>query len=295
MPGNEITAEIHRARAERARKCATISPLVPRSVFLLWLCAVALLSACSQKVTQEQMLWRAVEHGDLQAAKRLLDQGVDANNVPKSRWSTPLIIAVMQKTTEMAELLLAHGADPNQKDERSYTPLCWAAMLGNPTMLKLLIGKGADVNVRLTGGGSPLLLAASSNNREAVELLRSSGAEASSSDNLYVGAALNDLPTMEGALAEGAAPSGIIENQWDKWIPLEVAAQNGQLDAVRLLIARGASIAGGGPVMAAAEAGHANVVEELLKAGAPIEATGRSLSSGWTPLLAAANSNSLSN
>ena len=65
--------------------------------------------------------------------------------------------------TEMAELLLAHEADVNAKDNEDETPLHVVAARGRAKekdMVKLLLAKGGEINAKNKDGDTPLLLAA---------------------------------------------------------------------------------------------------------------------------------------
>jgi ankyrin repeat protein len=53
---------------------------------------------------------------------------------------------------DVAELLLAKGADVNTKDKYGSTPLHHAVSKGYKDLAKLLIASGADVNARASSG-----------------------------------------------------------------------------------------------------------------------------------------------
>ena len=63
---------------------------------------------------------------------------------------TTLIYASKNGHLETAKLLIANGADVNNRgeDEDKFTPLIYASKNGHPEVVKLLINKGADVNAR---------------------------------------------------------------------------------------------------------------------------------------------------
>ena len=54
----------------------------------------------------------------------------------------PLHSAVKANAREMVELLLAHGADPNAKDNRGETPLHSAAKRNDREMVEILVFLG---------------------------------------------------------------------------------------------------------------------------------------------------------
>ena len=107
--------------------------------------------------TTKPPLWRAVENGDVDAARFLLETGSDVNE----RWQgwTPLMKASENGITEVMELLLAQGANIEAANRRGRTSLSFAACpsMGRKTSLdavKLLLERGADFRVRDRAGAS---------------------------------------------------------------------------------------------------------------------------------------------
>lgn len=85
---------------------------------------------------------------------RMLDgrtrKGADPN-IPDKKAFFPLWVAAQDGLTEVAELLLKHGADVNQRIEDDEvgrtTPLFTAVIEGHSDMVKLLLGYKADPNI----------------------------------------------------------------------------------------------------------------------------------------------------
>jgi len=99
---------------------------------------------------------KAAEEGNIEAVKQHLDVGVNVNakqGIPK--W-TPLHLASLFNRREVAELLIAKGADVNAKDEYRGAPLHLASLHGCKEVAKLLIAKGADVNAKDDEGSTPV-------------------------------------------------------------------------------------------------------------------------------------------
>ncbi len=72
---------------------------------------------------------------------------------------TPLHAAALRGRKEIAELLIAEGADANAKVGGGVTSLHFAANKGHKEIAELLIAKGADVNTKNENGYTPLDLA----------------------------------------------------------------------------------------------------------------------------------------
>jgi uncharacterized glyoxalase superfamily protein PhnB len=61
---------------------------------------------------------------------------------------TPLHLAVLKDRADMVRLLLELGADPHAEDSRGYTPLNFVSADSDPAIAGLLIAAGADPNER---------------------------------------------------------------------------------------------------------------------------------------------------
>jgi cytohesin len=81
-------------------------------------------------------------------------------NAANTNGDTPLLLAVQRESNRcrMAKLLLDYKADVNakQKDNRGETPLHYAAMRGDKELAELLLARGANVNARDGRGFTPL-------------------------------------------------------------------------------------------------------------------------------------------
>ena len=73
---------------------------------------------------------------------------------------TPLHSAARFGREDLAELLIAAGANIEARNELDERPLHASATYGHPTVAKLLLARGADVNARGQGGKTPLHAAA---------------------------------------------------------------------------------------------------------------------------------------
>lgn len=86
---------------------------------------------------------------DVGRVKSLLSRGMSAEGRGWSRMRntpTPLIAAVKVGSTELVEVLLAHGADPNRETRSWMPPLSVACKQGDLAIAELLLSKGARVN-----------------------------------------------------------------------------------------------------------------------------------------------------
>lgn len=92
--------------------------------------------------------YEAVKNRNLIALKALLESGVPADLVKKSRDMSALTDAAFRNDKEMAKLLLDYGADPNHVSSGDLNPLlyCFTRNNNNVEIAQMLLQYGADVN-----------------------------------------------------------------------------------------------------------------------------------------------------
>ena len=122
------------------------------------------------------LMWSA-KNGRVEIANILLAAGADIND-RDDYGCTSLMIAVNHCHTETAKLLIASGADVNIKKNNGDTALIWAAKNGGTEIANILLAAGADVNIK-NNVGTALMIAAGNGYTEIVKLLIDSGAKKS--------------------------------------------------------------------------------------------------------------------
>ncbi len=111
----------------------------------------------------------AVEIGDIDQVRALLEVRVDINVKDRLMGNTALTKAVSEGRREIVELLLAAGADVNIAGFCGQTALMQASARGGSVgMVNALLGAGADVNVNC---GATALMFAANNSIEKVKML----------------------------------------------------------------------------------------------------------------------------
>ncbi len=122
-------------------------------------------------------LKRAIEGHHAEAAKLLIDSGKVDLNKKDLEGKTPLIVALNMGEREIAEALIAKGADLKAKDKNDITPLHAALRMGQAEVATALIEKGVDVNGADRTGQTPLTLAQQRGLTDVVALLKQKGAK----------------------------------------------------------------------------------------------------------------------
>jgi len=103
---------------------------------------------------KEDQLMEACEGGELDEAKRLVDEGVDVNSMDEDGY-TPLWSAAIYGNVDIVRLLLDRGANVNKSDNNGGTELHDAAINGKDEAVRLLIERGADLHMK-ANGSTPL-------------------------------------------------------------------------------------------------------------------------------------------
>jgi ankyrin repeat protein len=127
-----------------------------------------------------QPLGLAAFFGHTGIVEYLLQKGAVVNSPSRNAMRVmPLHSAVANKRTEIAQLLLDHGADVNATQADNFTPLHEAAQNGMLDVTQWLLDRGANINPRLSSSGkTPLALAIEHQHEAVAELLRQHGAVA---------------------------------------------------------------------------------------------------------------------
>jgi hypothetical protein len=147
--------------------------------------AQAVAKAVKQVETQEanEQLFRAINNGNIDMAKGLLDQGADPNAMNENG-DTSLVLSARRKSLPLVKILLEKGANPNLRKNGEKTPLIIAAEDGNAEMVRILLDKGADPNLRESFFGmTALMFAADRGYSPIVQTLLAKGANPNIRDN----------------------------------------------------------------------------------------------------------------
>jgi cytohesin len=214
-----------------------------------------------------------------------------ANSVVESEQGHPYTATLMMEAIrdddlEALKLLLAHGADVNQRIGGQATALQLAASNGNLEATQLLLAKGADPAVPPTGP-TPLHEAAIHGHHAIVKLLLSKGLR----HDIYSAIALGETELVQKGLKHD--PSRALRPDGAGRMPMDYAAANGQLEIAKLLLTCGAPmvqekwVTSPAPLHRAIRNGQTRMVEWLLNAGSsPDTALGRGGEyPDWTPAL----------
>jgi len=130
----------------------------------------------------EIILEYAIYHSPIGFIRRLLELGADLNY--RDHAGFPSLIAALscgarKDMCDILELLLAFGADIQQRGVNDYTPLHYAANLQDLKAIDLLLRHGADpgARTRIDHYATPLEEAEILGRSEAVAALRKAGVE----------------------------------------------------------------------------------------------------------------------
>ena len=94
----------------------------------------------------EKSLIAAIQTGNIEAVKTLLDAGADVNE-PAYTTKTPLHYAAHSISLDVLKLLISSGADLEARTQSgNYTPLMYAGFFNNPDNCRVLLEAGANPN-----------------------------------------------------------------------------------------------------------------------------------------------------
>jgi ankyrin repeat protein len=234
--------------------------------------------------------YRAVEAHDVDGLGDQLDRFPELVAAVGTNGNDLLGMATATCDERLVAALLEHGADPSHANAHGWTALHQAAYSGLPALAQILLDAGAPVDASARGdGGTPLVIALFWGHRDTAELLSRHGIVPG---NLRVAAALGRLDLLEELVAPegGLAPEAGAHRAYYRphsgfppWEPsddpqetldeaLTWAARNGRVEALDLLVARGAQadadVYRGTALAWAAGCGQSHAIERLVRLGA---------------------------
>jgi ankyrin repeat protein len=153
---------------------------------------------------------------------------------------TALVYAARSGSIDAARALLEGGADVNQTTRYGWSPLLAATQNENYQIAKFLIEHGANVNLANKGGWTPLYLAVDNRNIEGGDYpVRSADMDSLA----YITFLLDKGANVNWRITESTETRTVFTNQWlneDGATAFLRAAQSGDLELLKLLVARGA-------------------------------------------------------
>src|ERR1035437_870753 len=221
----------------------------------------------------------ALRHGDIAKAMDLLTNNLSLVSSKDEYETTPLHWAAQSGQTDVVRWLLEHKADPNAVAYNNFTPLF---LTTNGTIAKLLLEHGADPKKVDSWGKTPLQDAAELGHKEVADAILESGYPIDLASALWLG------KRDEAKRIIRRNPSAVKPNEgdadlWGNTSPLGIAAGQGDKEIVELLLKAGApvnavtaspEVGNYTPLCNAVWANHVEIVEILCKAGANCNVVG---------------------
>jgi quinoprotein dehydrogenase-associated probable ABC transporter substrate-binding protein len=118
----------------------------------------------------------AVQNAKVKAALALLDAGADVNVAVAKGGYTPLMLAAISGSSEVATALIARGAQVNAANPGGVTALMIAAAGNRSGVVALLLKSGANVNARSEDGRTALSIAQANNSDAVIKILQEAAA-----------------------------------------------------------------------------------------------------------------------
>uniref|UniRef100_A0A8C2JG06 Ankyrin repeat and KH domain containing 1 n=1 Tax=Cyprinus carpio TaxID=7962 RepID=A0A8C2JG06_CYPCA len=203
---------------------------------------------------------------------------VDIDAHTESNHDTALTLACAGGHEELVSVLIARGAKIEHRDKKGFTPLILAATAGHVGVVEILLDKGGDIEAQSERTKDTPLSLACSGGRQEVPLKFLTLPPKPSKMHPRLGSTLLYLHLYRWwscCCSVGLIRSTVTSTLGHKLgiSPLMLAAMNGHVPAVKLLLDMGSDINTGlTPLMEAASGGYAEVGRVLLDKGADVNA-----------------------
>jgi ankyrin repeat protein len=201
-------------------------------------------------------------HAPLALVKRMVE--ISGANVRASDWrgQTPLMWAASTDRSDVVQYLLSSGASLDRVTATGFTALFFAIKSKGLAAVKALVAAGADADHRGPEGTSALQLAFYQENFAAAKLLLPYSMndvqrlDRNGNQPLHVAAAAGDVELVRDLIAAGADPNALTGLSRVSW-RFETNFKTGDFEYPKM-----------SPLLLAARAGQAQVMTELVEAGA---------------------------
>jgi ankyrin repeat protein len=215
----------------------------------------------------------ALREGNIVKAMNLLTNNPSLVSSKDEDGITPLHWAAQLGQTNVVRWLLEHKADPSAIAYNNFTPLF---LTTNGTIAKLLLKYGSDPNKIDSWGKTPLQNAAELGHKEVANAILETGYPLDLASALWLGKRDEAKKIIQQNPA-AAKPKEDEADLWGNTSPLGIAATQGDIEIVKLLLKAGAPVdamteipetGNCTPLCNAVVAKHSEIVEILCKAGA---------------------------
>ncbi|XP_015785680.1 protein phosphatase 1 regulatory subunit 16A [Tetranychus urticae] len=229
------------------------------------------------------MLLEAAARNDVEEVRRLLMLGVSPDSTNEDGL-TALHQCCIDDSEEMMKLLIEFGANINAQDSEQWTPLHAAATCGLLHLVRYLISKGADLLAVNADGNMPYDIC---EDESTLDYIESEMAKRGITQEMIDETRASVENRMLLDLRKVAEEGGDLEFRDSQGAtPLHIAAANGYSAVVEFLLDNHVStdVVDNDlwqPIHAAACWGHPDVLEQLVQAGADLNAKTKN---GETPL-----------
>ena len=223
------------------------------------------------------LLHGAAENGHKEIAELLIAKGANVNARNRQGW-TPLMVAAKRGKVDIAKLLMIKESDPNPHN-KGWTSLHRAAYHNEVEIVAFLVEMGLDINAKDDQGQTPLHWPANYGKVQMVNYLISMGADVNpvATDGIFSG----ETP-LDAAIKDNQDVVAVLLTKHGARTAEELeaiidAAKKGDFDAVKQHLAAGTDVniknaRGWTPLHLATDQGHKKVVEFLIAKGANVNA-----------------------
>lgn len=275
------------------------------------------------------MLFEAIRHGHLETVQEMLSQNIDVNQ-RDDKGNTPLLLAAEEEHTEIAILLIEHQADVHASNLQGHTVWGWAAFTRNLALMthlaqhginpgrsiidddgnewnalllaaedgelpivRFLVEQGVDVNTVIDNGRTAFISAASEGHLHVLDYLLAQGVDLQTPSRKNCVALLYAAGGGHNDVVQYLLELGVsVDVRHNGWTAFLVAAQNGKLETIKLLLQHGADInetveeqqwKGRNALIIACSEDYSDIVRFLIDRNAELNA--KSANDDWTGLM----------